>query len=81
MQTQFALGISEMNLRQYPAAIAAFQKAAQLTPNNYEAQIWLANAYQAAGQTNQAAAAYMEAARLRRRLPSRSSTALTPQTR
>ena len=40
--------------------------AAQLAPNNYDAQIWLANAYQAAGQTNEATAAYMRAARLRR---------------
>ncbi|HTM90374.1 MAG TPA: hypothetical protein VL155_19370 [Terriglobales bacterium] len=37
-------------------------------PDNYDAQIWLANAYQAAGRANEAAAAYFRAAQLRRRL-------------
>lgn len=66
VQAWFALGISEMNLRQYDPAVTDFQKATQLAPSNYDAQIWLANAYQAAGRTNEAAAAYMRAARLRR---------------
>ncbi len=58
-----------MNLRQYDPAVAAFQKATQLAPTNYDAHIWLANAYQAAGRTKDAAVAYMQAARLRRRAP------------
>lgn len=68
----FGMGISEMNLRQYDAAVGAFQKATQLAPDNYDAQIWLANAYQAAGRSNEAAAAYVRAARLRRLPRSRS---------
>lgn len=65
-QAYYALGISEMNLRQYDAAIAAFQNATQLAPTNYDAQIWLANADQAAGRASDAAAAYIRAARMRR---------------
>lgn len=66
VRAEFRLGISEMNLRQYGAAIASFQKATRLAPNNYEVQIWLANAYQAAGRAKEASAAYLRAEQLRR---------------
>ena len=62
MQAEFALRISELNLRQYDAAIATFQKATLLAPNNYDAQIWLENAYQSGGRANDTSAAYMRAA-------------------
>ncbi len=62
VQAEFALRISELNLRQYDAAIATFQNAKPLAPNNYDAQIWLENAYQSGGRANDAAAAYMRAA-------------------
>jgi membrane associated rhomboid family serine protease/Flp pilus assembly protein TadD len=75
VQAEFALGISEMNLRQYDAAISAFQKTTQLLPDNYEAQIWLANAYQAGGRANEAAVAYLRAAQLRRRAMARPNPA------
>lgn len=71
----YALGISEMNLRRYDAAVAAFQKAAQLAPSDYGARIWLANAYQAAGRTQEAAATYFLAAKLRRQTMPRQSPA------
>lgn len=63
--TQFALGISQMNLRQYDGAIAAFQKTTQLNPADYGGFIWLGNAYGAKGETAQASAAYARAQQLR----------------
>jgi Flp pilus assembly protein TadD len=64
VQAQFELGISQMNLRHYHDAIAAFRKATELNPGDYMAQIWLANAYDAAGLRKEADFAYWKAFQL-----------------
>lgn len=52
------LGGTFYNNKQYPQAIAAFQKAAQLEPQNTEAQRYLGLAYFQSGQKAQAATAF-----------------------
>jgi tetratricopeptide (TPR) repeat protein len=52
------LGVHQFNAKQYPQAVAAFQKAATLAPNDPQAQELLAQGLAAAGQNAEAAAAY-----------------------
>ncbi len=64
---QFNLGLTEMNLKRYDEAIAAFSRTTKLAPNDAEAWIWLANAYQSKGMSQEADAAYAKAYQLRAR--------------
>jgi rhomboid protease GluP len=70
----YNLGLASMNLQRYDDAVDAFTHATKLAPKNAEAWIWLANAYQAKGMTQQADAAYLTGYRLRaqtQRVPAR----------
>src|SRR5207244_9153951 len=48
----------QFNAKQYPQAVAAFQRATALAPNDPQAQEFLAQGLAAAGQDAEAAAAY-----------------------
>jgi len=52
------LGIQQFNAKQFPLAVASFQRATQLTPNDTGMLELLAQAESAAGQNAQAAAAF-----------------------
>lgn len=61
----YNLGIGSMNLRRYDDAVDAFSRTTKLAPKDAEAWIWLANAYQAKGMTQQADEAYLTGYKLR----------------
>jgi rhomboid protease GluP len=61
----YNVGLASMNLKHYDDAVAAFQRTTKLAPRNAEAWIWLANAYQAKGKTEEADAAYLTGYKLR----------------
>jgi membrane associated rhomboid family serine protease/Tfp pilus assembly protein PilF len=63
----FNLGLSAMNLKRFDQAIGAFTQASRLAPNDPDVWIWLANAYQAKGMTDEANQAYAKAYQLRAR--------------
>ncbi len=71
----FDFGLAAMNVKRYDDAVQAFTRVTKLAPKDAEAWIWLANAYQAKGMTEQADAAYMTAyklkAQVRRPIPRR----------
>ena len=62
----FNFGLASMNLKRYDDAVDAFSHTTKLAPQDAEAWIWLANAYQAKGMTEQADAAYLTGYKLRR---------------
>jgi membrane associated rhomboid family serine protease/Flp pilus assembly protein TadD len=61
----FNIGLGSMNLQRYDDAVDAFTRATRLAPKDAEAWIWLANAYQAKGMTQQADAAYLTGYKLK----------------
>jgi membrane associated rhomboid family serine protease/Flp pilus assembly protein TadD len=61
----YNLGLASMNLKHYDDAVEAFKHTTELAPKDAEAWIWLANAYQAKGMTEEADAAYMKGYNLR----------------
>lgn len=61
----YNFGLASMNLKHYDDAVTAFKKTTELAPKNAEAWIWLANAYQAKGMTEEADAAYMTGYKLK----------------
>lgn len=61
----YNIGLSSMNVQRYDDAVDAFTRATKLVPKDSEAWIWLANAYQAKGMTQQADAAYLTGYKLR----------------
>ena len=61
----YNIGLGSMNLQRYDDAVDAFTRATRLAPKDSEAWIWLANAYQAKGMTQQADAAYLTGYKLR----------------
>jgi Flp pilus assembly protein TadD len=61
----YNIGIGSMKLQRYDDAVDAFTRATKLAPKDSEAWIWLANAYQAKGMTEQADAAYQTGYKLR----------------
>jgi rhomboid protease GluP len=61
----YNLGLGSMHLQRYDDAVNAFSRATKLAPKDAEAWIWLANAYQAKGMTEQADAAYLTGYKLR----------------
>ena len=61
----YNLGLSSMKLRRYDDAVDAFTRVTRLAPQDAEAWIWLANAYQARGMTQQADEAYRRGYKLR----------------
>lgn len=52
------LGVHQFNAKQFPQAVAAFQRAIALAPNDPQAQEFLAQGLAAAGQNAEAATAY-----------------------
>lgn len=60
-----SLGGTFLNEKQYPRAVAAYQKAIALNPANSEAQGLLGEAYFAGGQKAEAAAAFQRAVQAR----------------
>ncbi len=61
----YNLGLGSMNVQRYDDAVNAFSRTTKLAPKDAEAWIWLANAYQAKGMTEQADAAYLTGYKLR----------------
>ncbi len=61
----FNYGLASMNVKHYDDAVSAFKRVTDLAPKDSEAWIWLANAYQAKGMTEQADAAYLTGYKLR----------------
>jgi Flp pilus assembly protein TadD len=57
-----------MNLKQYDEAVKAFTQTTRLMPADPEPWVWLANAYQANGQSREADAAFLKAYELRARM-------------
>ena len=64
---QFAIGQLSMGLKRYDDAIAAFQETAKLRPSDPSVLIWLGNAYQAKGMTQQAQQTFAQAYELRQK--------------
>ncbi|MBZ5512915.1 MAG: rhomboid family intramembrane serine protease [Acidobacteriia bacterium] len=64
-QAWYNLGLGSMKLQRYDDAVDAFTRATKLAPKDAEAWIWLANAYQAKGMTEQADQAYLTGYKLR----------------
>ena len=60
-----SLGGTFLNEKQYPRAVAAYQKALALNPNNAEAQVLIGEAYFASNQNAEAAAAFQRAVQAR----------------
>jgi rhomboid protease GluP len=61
----YNIGLGSMNLQRYDDAVDAFTRTTKLAPKDAEAWIWLANAYQAKGMTQQADEAYLTGYKLR----------------
>ena len=61
----YNIGLGSMKLQRYDDAVDAFTRATKLAPKDSEAWIWLANAYQAKGMTQQADEAYLTGYKLR----------------
>lgn len=61
----FNYGLGSMNLKHYDDAVQAFSRTTKLAPNDPEPWIWLANAYQAKGMTEEADKAYLTGYQLR----------------
>ncbi len=61
----FNFGLGSMNAKHYDDAVDAFTHTTQLAPKDAEAWIWLANAYQAKGMTEEADKAYLTGYKLR----------------
>jgi len=61
----FNYGLGSMNLKHYDDAVQAFSRTTKLAPNDPESWIWLANAYQAKGMTDEADKAYLTGYQLR----------------
>lgn len=61
----YNLGLTDMSLKQYDDAIVAFQRVTQLVPADADGWIWLSNAYQQKGMTQEANVAYAKAYELR----------------
>jgi tetratricopeptide (TPR) repeat protein/TolB-like protein len=57
-------GVAYFRLGRYPDSIKDFEKAAQMSPNDADFRVNLADAYRASNQTAQAASAYDEAIKL-----------------
>lgn len=62
---QFRIGLCQTDLKNYDAAIAAYQKEQQDGRDSYELQIALADAYRAAGMQSQADAAIHKAEQMK----------------
>ena len=54
-----------MALKQYDGAIGAFKKVTELVPNDADAWVWLANAYDNKGMSKEANQAYAKGYSLR----------------
>ena len=65
LQAWYNIGLGSMKLQRYDDAVDAFTRATKLAPKDAEAWIWLANAYQAKGMTEQADQAYLTGYKLR----------------
>jgi Flp pilus assembly protein TadD len=61
----YNVGLGSMKLQHYDDAVDAFTRTTKLAPRDSEAWIWLANAYQAKGMTQQADEAYLTGYKLR----------------
>jgi len=61
----YNIGLGSMKLQRYDDAVDAFTRTTKLAPKDSEAWIWLANAYQAKGMTQQADEAYRTGYKLR----------------